>query len=133
MENENMSGACPFCGQYIEFEYPAVDEYEARDMAAERCNCAGARHERDLQKKIALACERIEALFGENASENGFEPIPSKEPISALCDLSSLVARGVISTATINISGKCTARVTLGNKGNIVIARREARACQLST
>lgn len=133
MNNEITSGACPYCGQFIEFEAPAFDENEARDLAVARCNCPGAKAENEIKQKIKLASERIKALFGENAEENGFEPISSNEAISLLVLAAALVAQGDICSSTINISGKCSARVTLGNKGNIVIARRETRASKLST
>lgn len=132
-KDEIMSGACPFCGQFIEFDAPAHDDDEARDFAVARCNCPGARAENEINRKIHLASERIDALFGETAFENGFESILPNEPISLLFLAATLVARGYISSVTINVSGMCTARVTLGNKGNIVISRREIRASKLST
>lgn len=132
-KDEIMSGACPFCGQFIEFDTPARDNDEARDFAVARCNCPGALVEKERNKKIRLASERIEALFGAAAYENGFEPIPSNEPLLLLSVAASLVVHGEISSATIKISGKCTACVTLGQKGNIVISRRETRASKLST
>ena len=132
-KDEIMSGACPFCGQFIEFDTPARDDDEAKDFAVARCNCPGARAENEINKKIHLAAERIDALFGENAFENGFDSILPNEPISLLFLAATLVARGYISSATIKISGKCTACVTLGQKGNIVISRRETRASKLST
>lgn len=119
MSGKITSGACPYCGQFINLESPVDTELEAAQAAAEGCSCVGARRERET-------VQRIETAYG-------FKPISAVEPIELLKDIAVLVARGVISSATMNVSGQCRAKISLTSKGEIKVERSEARSLQLST
>lgn len=133
MSGKITSGACPYCGQFINLESPVDTELEAAQAAAEGCSCVGARRERETVQRIETAHDRINSLFGEKATEYGFKPISAVEPIELLKDIAVLVARGVISSATMNVSGQCRAKISLTSKGEIKVERSEARSLQLST
>ena len=127
------AGACPYCGQLVALEREAESEEEATRLAAETCSCVGARRGQETVQRIETAHERIHQLFGEEATEYGFKPISAVEPIDLLKDIAVLVARGVISSAAMSISGQCRAKIGLTSKGEIRVERSEARSLQLST
>ena len=127
------AGACPYCGQLVALEVEAETEEEATRLAAETCSCVGARRERETVQRIETAHDRINQLFGENATEYGFKPLSATEPIELMKDIAVLVARGVITSSVMGISGQCRAKISLTSKGEIKVERSEARSLQLST
>jgi len=52
---------------------------------------------------------------------------------SIMKDIAVLVARGVITSSVMGISGQCRAKISLTSKGEIKVERSEARSLQLST
>jgi hypothetical protein len=124
------TGACRYCGQLQEVG-PHPSQRAADNTASEVCSCPQARIERRVTEQIADAHDRIERLFGESAEELGFKPIAEKDPVALLDTVAELIARRLISSATVQIRGQCKAKVSLTTKGKIKVARSETRSCDL--
>lgn len=127
------TGVCPYCGQLANIGSEVETQEEATELAIEVCTCAGARHERETVDKIEAAFDRIDDLFGEDATRYGFQPLTKPEPIEVLKQIAVLVARGSLSSAGLSVTGQCRAKIGLTSKGEIKVERSEARSCQLST
>ena len=132
MSGERFSlGTCRFCGQLVNLERER-DTQEAADIAAsEECSCFDARAERSTRRQIENAQDRIRKIFGDEAEELGFRPIDAPEPLRLMDEIAVLVARGYISSATINVRGQCRAKISLTSKEKIKVERSETRSYQL--
>lgn len=124
-------GTCRYCGQVVSLEREHETEDAANIAAAEECSCYDARAERAVIKQIAAAHDRIRKIFGEEAEELGFQPIAAPEPLALLNDIAALVARGFITSAVINVRGRCKAKISLTSKEKIKVERSETRSYQL--
>lgn len=123
------TGACRYCGQIQEVG-PHPSQAAADDTATEVCNCPTARQERRVHEQVADACERVQRLFGDDAESLGFKPIPD-EAVGLLENVAEMIARGPISSASLNVRGRCKAKFSVTSKGKIKVSRSETRSCGL--
>lgn len=123
------TGACRYCGQIQEVG-PHPSKAAADDTATEVCNCPTARKERRVHEQVADACERVQRLFGDDAESLGFKPIPD-EAVGLLENVVEMIARGPISSASLNVRGRCKAKFSVTSKGKIKVSRSETRSCDL--
>lgn len=123
------TGACRYCGQIQEVG-PHPSQAAADDTATEVCNCPTARQERRVHEQVADACERVQRLFGDDAESLGFKPIPD-EAVGLLENVVEMIARGPISSASLNVRGRCKAKFSVTSKGKIKVSRSETRSCDL--
>lgn len=126
----SIAGTCRFCGQVgnvIGYRRFASQE-EANDYATEHCGCSRAENERRIQRQISNANSRVYEVFGEGAEAHGFRPVADQSIFNILENCIELVARRLLSSATLQIRGYCKATISLTSKGEIVIARSETRA-----
>ena len=123
------TGACRYCGQIQEVG-PHPSQAAADDTATEVCNCQTARQERRVHEQVADACERVQRLFGDDAESLGFKPIPD-EAVGLLENVVEMIARGPISSASLNVRGRCKAKFSVTSKGKIKVSRSETRSCDL--
>lgn len=122
-------GKCKYCGQIQEVG-PHPSQAAADDTATEVCNCPTARQERRVHEQVADACERVQRLFGDDAESLGFKPIPD-EAVGLLENVVEMIARGPISSASLNVRGRCKAKFSVTSKGKIKVSRSETRSCDL--
>lgn len=77
------------------------------------------------------AKDRVRQLFGERAEELGFVPLADAPAVELLEQIAALIATGPISSATINVRGRCKAKLTVSTKGKIKVSRSEVKSCDL--
>ena len=123
------TGACKYCGQIQEVG-PHPSQAAADETASEVCNCPTARQERRVHEQVEDACERVQRLFGDDAESLGFKPIP-EEAVGLLENVVEMIARGPISSASLNVRGRCKAKFSITSKGKIKVSRSETRSCDL--
>lgn len=124
------TGACRYCGQLQEVgTHPS--QAAAGETATEVCSCPSARTARRIAEQIADAQDRVNRLFGEGAEDLGFKPIAGDGAIDLLEKVVELIARGPISSASLNIRGQCKAKFSITSKGKIKVSRSETRSCDL--
>lgn len=124
------TGICRYCGQVVEVG-PHMLQKDADKTATEVCSCPEAKIERNVTEQIEEARDRVERLFGDSSEELGFKPIADKAPVSMLDDMVALIARRLISSATVQIRGQCKAKIGLTSKGKIKVSRSETRSYDL--
>ena len=71
------------------------------------------------------------SAFGERAEELGFVPLADAPAVELLEQIAALIATGPISSATINVRGRCKAKLTVSTKGKIKVSRSEVKSCDL--
>lgn len=120
-------GTCRHCGQIQEVG-PHFSQDSADETATEVCSCAKATIARRLREQIEDAKERVNRLFGEDAEDFGFRPISSENTITLLETVAEEIARDTISSAIINVRGRCRAKFSVNSKGEIKISRSETRS-----
>ena len=124
------TGACRYCGQLQEVG-PHPSQAAADETATEVCSCPSARTARRTAEQIEDAQSRVNRLFGEGAEDLGFKPIAGDGAIELLERVVELIARGPISSASLNIRGQCKAKFSITSKGKIKVSRSETRSCDL--
>ena len=127
MESIN-TACCPFCGQ-VKGEADTdgcVTERDYEIAAAKVCNCPGAVRERDRLERIARAKAKVKEMFGEGASEAGFDPVAETVVDRLMSDI-ELVSGGTIKSAVYKLPGEVTASVALSS-GAIKIVRKDLNA-----
>ena len=124
------TGACRYCGQLQEVD-PHPSQAAADETATEVCSCPSARTARRTAEQIEDARDRVNRLFGERAEDLGFKPIAGDGAIELLERVVELIARGPISSASLNIRGQCKAKFSITSKGKIKVSRSETRSCDL--
>ena len=124
------TGACRYCGQLQEVG-PHPSQAAADETATEVCSCPSARTARRIAEQIEDAQNRVNRLFGEGAEDLGFKPIAGDGAIELLERVVELIARGPISSASLNIRGQCKAKFSITSKGKIKVSRSETRSCDL--
>ncbi len=124
------TGACRYCGQLQEVG-PHPSQAAADETATEVCSCPSARTARRIAEQIEDAQSRVNRLFGEGAEDLGFKPIAGDGAIELLERVVELIARGPISSASLNIRGQCKAKFSITSKGKIKVSRSETRSCDL--
>lgn len=124
------TGACRYCGQLQEVG-PHPSQAAADETATEVCSCPSARTARRTAEQIEDAQSRVNRLFGEGAEDLGFKPIAGDGAIELLERVVELIARGPISSASLNIRGQCKAKFSITGKGKIKVSRSETRSCDL--
>lgn len=124
------TGACRYCNQLQEVG-PHPSQAAADETATEVCSCPSARTARRIAEQIADAQDRVNRLFGEGAEDLGFKPIAGDGAIELLEKVVELIARGPISSASLNIRGQCKAKFSITSKGKIKVSRSETRSCDL--
>ena len=124
------TGACRYCGQLQEVG-PHPSQAAADETATEVCSCPSARTARRTAEQIEDARDRVNRLFGERAEDLGFKPIAGDGAIELLERVVELIARGPISSASLNIRGQCKAKFSITSKGKIEVSRSETRSCDL--
>lgn len=122
-------GVCRYCGQIQEVG-PHPSQAAADETASEVCNCPTARQERRVMEQVEDACERVQRLFGDEAESLGFKPVPD-EAVGLLEKVVEMIARGPISSASLNVRGRCKAKFSITSKGKIKVSRSETRSCDL--
>lgn len=122
-------GVCRYCGQIQEVG-PHPSQAAADETASEVCNCPTARQERRVLEQVEDACERVQRLFGDEAENLGFKPVPD-EAVGLLEKVVEMIARGPISSASLNVRGRCKAKFSVTSKGKIKVSRSETRSCDL--
>ena len=122
-------GACQYCGQLQEVG-PHPSQAAADETASEVCNCPRAREERRVRERAEDARERVGRLFGDSAEELGFKPV-ADDAVRLLESVVEMIARGPISSASLNIRGQCKAKFNVTSKGKIKVSRSETRSCDL--
>lgn len=122
-------GVCRYCGQIQEVG-PHPSQTAADETASEVCNCPTARQERRVLEQVEDACERVQRLFGDEAENLGFKPVPD-EAVGLLEKVVEMIARGPISSASLNVRGRCKAKFSITSKGKIKVSRSETRSCDL--
>lgn len=122
-------GACRYCGQLQEVG-PHPSQAAADETASEVCNCPRARDERRVRERAEDARERVARLFGDDAEELGFKPV-ADDAVRLLEQVVEMIARGPISSASLNIRGQCKAKFSVTSKGKIKVSRSETRSCDL--
>jgi len=123
-------GACQYCGQLQEVG-PHPSQAAADETATEVCSCPQARTARRIAEQIEDAQDRVNRLFGEGAEDLGFKPVAGDGVIDLLEKVVELIARGPISSASLNIRGQCKAKFSITSKGKIKVSRSETRSCDL--
>ena len=79
-------------------------------------------------RTLASVCN---AFFGDDAESLGFKPIPD-EAVGLLENVVEMIARGPISSASLNVRGRCKAKFFRHKKGGkIKVSRSETRSCDL--
>lgn len=124
------TGACRYCGQLQEVG-PHPSQAAADETATEVCSCPSARTARRTAEQIEDVQSRVNRLFGEGAEDLGFKPIAGDGAIELLERVVELIARGPISSASLNIRGQCKAKFSITSKGKIKVSRSETRSCDL--
>lgn len=124
------TGACKYCNQLQEVG-PHPSQAAADETATEVCSCPSARTARRIAEQIEDAQNRVNRLFGEGAEDLGFKPIAGDGAIELLERVVELIARGPISSASLNIRGQCKAKFSITSKGKIKVSRSETRSCDL--
>lgn len=124
------TGECRYCGQLQEVG-PHPSQAAADETATEVCSCPSARTARRTAEQIEDAQSRVNRLFGEGAEDLGFKPIAGDGAIELLERVVELIARGPISSASLNIRGQCKAKFSITSKGKIKVSRSETRSCDL--
>ena len=124
------TGACKYCGQLQEVG-PHPSQAAADETASDVCNCPSARTARRISEQIEDARDRVNRLFGDGAEDLGFKPVAGDGAIGILELAVELIARGPISSATINVRGQCKAKFSITSKGKIKVSRSETRSCDL--
>lgn len=124
------TGACKYCRQLQEVG-PHPSQAAADETATEVCSCPSARTARRTAGQIEDAQSRVNRLFGEGAEDLGFKPIAGDGAIELLERVVELIARGPISSASLNIRGQCKAKFSITSKGKIKVSRSETRSCDL--
>lgn len=124
------TGACKYCGQLQEVG-PHPSQAAADETATEVCSCTRARTARRIAEQIEDARDRVNRLFGDGAEDLGFKPIAGDGALALLENVVELIAKGPISSATINVRGQCKAKFSITSKGKIKVSRSETRSCDL--
>ena len=104
----------------------------ADETATEVCSCPSARTARRTAEQIEGAQSRVNRLFGEGAEDLGFKPIAGDGAIELLERVVELIARGPISSASLNILGQCKAKFSITSKRKIKVSRSEPRPCDVA-
>lgn len=123
------TGACRHCGQMVEVG-PHPSQNAADETASEVCNCPDARRERRILEQTEEARDRVHRLFGDGAEALGFKAV-SDDAVELLGLVVEMIARGPISSASLNIRGQCKAKCSITSKGKIKVSRSETRSCDL--
>lgn len=119
--NSAMMAACRFCGQT--YVVDAADEEQAAVLATRQCLCDRAREERRIGDVIADAQEKLAALFGRAAENDGFEAVEEPGTMQLLRDAVELVARREIREIAVQIYGAGAAKISATGIGGVKIER----------
>lgn len=119
--NRTVMAACRFCGQT--YVVDAADEEQAAVLATRQCLCDRAREERRIGDVIEDAQEKLAALFGRAAENDGFEAVEEPETLHLLRDAVELVARRCIREITVQIYGAGAAKIRATGIGGVKIER----------
>lgn len=92
-------GSCTFCGKTMMIESSSkLDEAQADELATHRCDCEQAQRKREFD----AAFEKIEALFGGGAYENGFTR-ESQDVMALIASLVEMVDDDEISDCVVTL------------------------------
>ena len=107
-------GSCGFCGKTMMIESSSkLDEAQADELATHRCDCEQAKNKR----KFDAAFEKIEALFGSRAYENGF-PREPQDVMALMARLAEMVDARQISECMVTLA--CGDKAKLVKKNGVV-------------
>ncbi len=132
IETGQAYGVCIYCGQYSTLAYGAGLTQEERNRTATKiCTCSAAQYFSRLEEQIESAKMRIQTLFGEGAEDYGFLPVKNDDAIAFLESIAEQIANRNMRSATIQITGRIKAKISLTTKGNIKVERSETTKQQL--
>ena len=107
-------GSCGFCGKMMMIESSSkLDEVQANELATHRCDCDEAQRKREFD----AAFEKIEALFGGGAYENGFTR-ESRDVMALMARLAEMVGARQISECVVTLA--CGDKAKLVKKSGVV-------------
>ena len=127
----NFAGSCKWCGQITNSNREFSTQEEANKYASEHCDCETARLEKYKRDQIYYGMEKVEHLFGENATDFGFEPA-NEDVIEFLNMTIETMVNGVVNAVTLKIAGGDKAVIALTNKGGVKVQRSKVQQCQLT-
>lgn len=121
-------GACKYCGTLQLGNFSDDMPQDERDnRITEICQCSAATHERNKQKQIAAAKERVQELFGAAASLKGeVEPIKAVEVLPLMDTAIELIANQKLYAMSLEITGHTKAKISQTGKGKIAVERSES-------
>ncbi len=128
---KEFTGACRYCGQVAAPGRFASQE-AADDYATDHCDCTQAKYEANVRKCINEAEANVDALFGEDCKEFGFEPMP-EDIIEELKRIVRLIAQMKIASTRMQLSRGGSAGVTVNAKGKIKVTRSKSVGYSLET
>lgn len=130
-EETESYGVCKHCGQIVIvkcMEYYTQDQ--KNKIASEICDCYKAKEERRIKQQVETATERVKQLFGEGADEYDLKPI-KEEQLEFLYKMITLVSKRLTRNITLQLNGRCKARILLTKNGTIKVERIDTTKYQL--
>lgn len=125
-------GTCRFCGQIVmDVGTKAMNQKKRDELASRRCDCAEAQRYDKVMRQVERAEERIDELFGAEASALDFVPIEDAATLQLLRDAATLIARKVVDAVQVKISGTVAAKISGNSKGGISVERKETTSQKL--
>lgn len=126
------SGSCRFCHQMdIITCMSDLTQAEKDEIATCGCSCTGARKYVEQKQQTENAKERIHQLFGEEAIDNGFQPIHREKTLELMGVIVGLMAQGEMHSVTIDMTATTKAKLSCSAKGKINVERIDTRKCKL--
>lgn len=109
---------CPYCGQYITLEtIGEVGEEKLQELAAEQCECGGAKEARRKKQQREKLEKNICKLFGETFPE------ASDLLIAAICPIQEYNLAAIQIDTGLGIKAK----LSVNQKGEIKVEKSETK------
>ena len=123
-------GECKYCGQLVQVDEPYETMEEAKEAAFAFCDCAGARAERRTLDQINNATEKIREIFGQVGEKAGFQTSTDQNVLEMLFEAAELCARGYLAQVSVQMMDGSKGKISVTQKGEIVVAKSETRTWQ---
>lgn len=114
MVRKTFTGTCQFCGQTKMVQ--AADQERADQMATEGCDCPGGK----IAKREKLITERLSELIGEEAPDNGWDPV-APEAYNIILNAAYMIVEGKMESIAIRID---RTNLKIRNAGGKIIVER---------